>query len=45
MDDFFNGYSLGIEIIKHEKNNFKIGGAGNTIYYKILNQTPKRIQR
>jgi hypothetical protein len=43
MDDFFNGFSLKIEVIKHEKGGFKLGGAGNTVYYKISNQTSKKI--
>ena len=43
MDKFFNGYTLGIEVLKHEKGNYKIGGEGNTIYFKISNQTPNKI--
>jgi hypothetical protein len=43
MDDFFNGYSLGIEVLRHEKQNYLQGGAGHTIFYKIANQTQKRI--
>ena len=43
MDDFFNGYSLGIEVINHVKDSYTKGGVGNSIFYKIVNQTQKRI--
>jgi hypothetical protein len=43
MDKFFNGYTIGIEILKHERQNYSKKGEGNTIYVKIFNQTLKKI--
>lgn len=43
MKNFFNGHSLGIRVLKHESGEFENGGAGNTIYFKISNQTSKKV--
>lgn len=43
MDKFFGGHSLGIQVLKHEKGSFDIGGDGNVVYFKISNQTSKKI--
>jgi len=43
MDKFFNGYTLGVEVLKHERQNYSKHGEGNTIYVKISNQTLKKI--
>lgn len=44
MKQFFKGHSLGIRVLKHEKGSYENGGDGNTIYFKISNQTSKKIE-
>jgi hypothetical protein len=43
LDKFFEGQSINIEILNHEKTSFTQGGNGAVIYYKIENLTNKKI--
>lgn len=44
MNEFFEGYTIGIEVLRHDEGSYESGGNGYTIFFKLLNQTKKKME-